>query len=110
MASSQEFPNTDDMSVFVAFHVPTDQAVAAAIVRLDAMMHEIFGDTQVREITSPTGLAHHEVIYRVQKPLLQSPEAMHEFFDGFAMIFNSASPMRPHFTQISEETPKGDNQ
>jgi hypothetical protein len=108
MASLQESHSRDDLNVFVAFHVPADQAVATAIVKLDRMLTKVFGDTQVRETTSPEGLAHHEVIYRVQKPAVVAEESLQDFFEGLSMVFTTFKDMHPHFTQISEETLKGD--
>lgn len=101
-----DFTSTDDFSVFVAFHVTDDTSVQATIKRLSNLMEEVFGDTQTRELISKD-YGNQEVIYKIQKPVLVSQDAMETFFDKLKQIFNAASSMSPHFTQISEEAMRG---
>lgn len=101
-----DYTSTDDFSVFVAFHVTDDTSVSAAITRLSTLMEDVFGDTQTRELISKD-FGSQEVIYKVQKPVLVSKDAMETFFDKLRQVFNAASSMSPHFTQISEEAIRG---
>lgn len=106
MATLNDYTSMDDFSVFLAFHVMDDTSVGAAITRLSNLMEDIFGDTQVREMISKD-LGSQEVIYKIQKPILVSDDAMATFFDKLKQVFNAASNMSPHFTQISEEAMRG---
>lgn len=106
MATLTEFNSTDDFSVFVAFHVMDETSVGKSIKTLSDLMYEVFGNTQTRELISEDQ-GTQEVIYRIQKPVLVSKPAMDSFFRKLMQVFNAASGMTPHFTQISEEAIRG---
>lgn len=106
MATLNDFNSTDDFSVFVAFHVTDETSVGNSINKLSVLMSEVFGNTQSRELISDDS-GSQEVIYKIQKPVLVSKPAMDAFFRKLMQVFNAASGMTPHFTQISEEAIRG---
>lgn len=102
----KELNSAEDFSVYVAFHITDETSSSASVSRLDRLMETVFGDTQSCELVSEDW-GHQEVIYKIQKPVLVSNDAMSIFFDKLKQIFIAASSMSPHFTQLNGDANRG---
>lgn len=106
MATMKELNSAEDFSVYVAFHVTDETSSNATALRLSQLMEGIFGDTQSFVLDSGDW-SNKEIIYKIQKPVLVSNSAMASFFDKLKQLFNAASSMTPHFTQINPDANRG---
>ena len=98
-----DYTSSEDMKVFVAFDITDDTTSSAAMTRLSNLMEDLFGDTQsIALFSSDWGVK--EVVYRIQKPVLVSKDAMNDFFKKLEQLFITASSLAPRFTQLGEDT------
>lgn len=99
MANLQNFTSSDDLNIFIAFHIPNEVDPELVQVKLEHMMEKTFLDAQSKELVSGND-NDHEVIYKIQKPLLLSDKENNKFFENLKSLFSKTSDMSPHFTQI----------
>lgn len=106
MTSSTYQPPTSDHSLYVAFHITDDVSTSASVARLMRLMESTFGTLQMKAVET-SGTTSKEVIFKVQKPLLNTADAQLEFFQKLESVMIATSIYSPHFTQYSPQSSRG---
>lgn len=86
--------------IAVTFHVPDGSSPAASALFLDTTAEEIF-EGAANHVQIGNSLSG-EIMYSFQKPLVNSPELMEEFFQKLKRLFVLTKSHRPHFTQLPD--------
>lgn len=97
--SLKNFKKVEDFSIRLTFHPQDESNFNHSLKNLDLLIEKRFGDGARREITNLTEL---EIVYRIQKPIFDSSEEMHAFFQELASLFTVTDSLYPHFTQYEE--------
>lgn len=84
----------------VTFHVPENESPEAAMLFIQKAVNEIF-DSSANHVPTGEQLAE-EIMFSIQKPLVNSPEFMEEFFKKLSRLFDLTYNYLPHFTQLPE--------
>lgn len=84
----------------VTFHVPDNESPEAAMLFIQKGINEIFDSSAIYVPTSEQ--LSEEIMFSIQKPLVNSPEFMEEFFKKLSRLFDLTYNYLPHFTQLPE--------
>lgn len=88
--------------IAVTFHVPTGSSPAASALFLQNTVDEIF-DSSASHVKFGDQLSG-ELMFAFQKPLVNSPELLEEFFKSLDRLFTLTKSHNPHFTQLPDLT------
>jgi hypothetical protein len=89
----------DSMFIYIELHIPDDTAVHLNKIKVDDLMSSRLDERQ--ELISEEKFNNSlELIYKIQKPVLDSDDYSLEFFELLEFLFNSLSSFSPHFTQV----------
>ena len=102
MGAMKEYTSDSEMSVYLAFHLHDDSSFGEAVRRLIKKLKGLFGEGTTLKHTSPPGTGEREVVFRVQKPLIETEENLTAFFSTLEALFQEEASYMPTFTQNSE--------
>lgn len=84
----------------VTFHVPEGDSPEGAMLLIQKAVDEIF-EGSASYVPTGENLSD-EIMFSIQKPLVNSPEFMEEFFKKLNRLFDISYSYLPHFTQLPE--------
>jgi len=84
----------------VNFHVPEGSSPSASALFLERTVEEIF-ESAANHVRLGDGLSS-EIMFSFQRPLVNSPDLLEEFFAKLKRLFTLTKSHSPHFTQLPE--------
>lgn len=94
--------SSNDLSIFVAFHILSDSLMKISEKSVKETMEKLFKNESKCLIKSENDNGF-EMIYKIQQPLLVSDIDNEIFFNKLRKLFELTSETFPHFTQVDEE-------
>lgn len=103
MVDTRNLKSPESHSVHVSFHLVGDTTFPQQKQELEGVLADIFGKTFSLAHEDPAVQQDREVIYRIQKPVMEGEALNREFFVGLQRLFNDTHRYLPTFTQVSEK-------
>ena len=99
MADLKNFSSSNDFNLHLSFHLVGDSTFGVQKKLLENLLYKNFGPTYQLEHEDPSEASEREVIYRLQKPIIDNKTSYKEFFEKLAVLFEESKRYLPSFTQ-----------
>ncbi len=88
-----------ESSLYIALAGPQTVLDKHGLSKVDKVFKEIFGDSSKKASVAQEE-EEIEVVYEIQKPIVQDEILMKEFFENLEIILEELQEFTPHFTQL----------